>query len=636
MINLFFLQDFWGFGVIWEDWQFLLNFKIENYSENLIVKILKFWLLGINHWGLQTIYLGVFDQLFPSNYFLIQVFNVIGKIFATILLYPLISSLTRNKLLAIFSTIIFAVHYSSYGSLQQYMTGVEYWAIVFVILFILNYLKVILNNNYNPVRLLGSLLLLYLSLAFGLYRLNAFIIILFVAELIMYLSKHSTFKKTLFRIAFFVIMPVILVFLIHRPSAANESLVNNLLSHILKGNFFIFITPLAGLALTFVPRPFIGTFEIELLQSFSRYFSYIFNYFALPFVLVTLTLGTLLSVKRIRFFLVSLVLTSLFIYLVFFTSSHYTGVPRSDIAPMAIIGSFILSLSLSFGLEWFLTGRKDILLFLLFISPLISLLFTTVTWVLKIDGAGSIVYQDGMHRYLTIPAIASSIVFAIIFVRGIYITKKDPSRFKKILSFTVMIILVSFLIFASYRELQIYKTEVSTGRELSAQKQVQDNFYNNYIKDKGDVVYYYISPPEQNPKDLIVERALYPQIIGWWSYLKHYYKNGYDTKGLGCIMVLAFPWHQKEATIRQNDGQIKFEYPSLCPINKPQPGSEKIFAEIRRVTLPLDKLFAFTIKEGSVTDITAETKKRLLEDPSFSTPENDIKTSKPNTSYPSD
>lgn len=619
VINLFFLQHFWGFGVIWEDWQFLLNFKTENYSENLTSKIFKFWVLGLNHWGIQTIYLGVFDQFFPSNYFIIQVANVIGKILATVLLYPLVLSLTKNKLLAIISTLVFAIHYSSYGSLQQYMTGVEYWAIVFVILFVLNYRKIILNNDYRPLRLFISLILLYLSLAFGLYRLNGFIIILFATEIILFLTKRSTLKKTVFRIAFFILIPVILVFAIHRPSAANESLLNNLLSHILKGNWFIFISPLAGLALTYIPRPFIGTYEIEFLQSFGKYFSYIFNNLALHFILVALTLGLILPVKLIRFLLVQVAFSFLLISLLFIAASHYTGVPRFDITPMAIIGTFIVSLSLSFGLEWFLTGRKDVLLFLLFISPLISLLFTAVTWVLKIDTAGSIVYQDGMHRYLTVPAIFTSVVFAAIFVRGVYIIKSDVSRFKKILSFATGFVLTSFLIFASYKELQIYKTEAATGRELSAQKKAQESFYNNYIKDKGNVVFYYVSPPEQNPEDIKVERALYPEIIGWWSYLKHYYKNSYDTKGLGCIMVLAFPWHQKEATLRQDDGQISFRYPALCPIDQPQKNSGKIFAENRWVILSADKLFAFTIENGQITEITDEIKKKLQKNPDLST-----------------
>lgn len=578
-----------------------------------------FWLTDTNHWGIQTLYLGIFDQFFPSNYAVIQVFNVIGKIIATILLYPMVFSLTKKRLLAIISTLFFAIHYSSYGSLQQYMTGVEYWAIVFVILFVLNYRKIILNNDYRPFRLFISLVLLYLALAFGLYRLNAFVIILLATEIILFLTKKSPLKKTVFRIAFFIIIPIILVFVIHRPSAANESLLTNLLSHILKGNLFLLLSPLSGLALTFVPRPFINTYEIEFLQSFGKYFSYIYYNLALPFILIILTLGLILPVKLIRFLLVQVAFSFLLISLSFIAASHYTGIPRFDITPMAIIGAFILSLSFSFGVEWFLTGRKDVSLFLLFISPLISLLFTTVTWVLKIDASGSIVYQDGMHRYLTVPAIATSVALAAIFVRGVYIIKSDTSRFKKILSFVTCFILVSFLTFASYKELQIYKTEVDTGRGLTAQKIAQENFYNKYIKGRGDIIIYYISPSLQNPENVKVERALYPEIIGWWSYLRHYYLNGYDTKGLSCIMVLAFPWHQKEATLRQDDGQISFRYPALCPIDQPQKNSGKIFAENRWITLSPDKLFAFTIENGQITDITNEIKKKLQKNPDLST-----------------
>lgn len=575
-----------------------------------MTKIIKFWIFSPVHWGIQTVYLSVFDTFFPSNYFIIQVFNVVGKLTSTILLYPLIRLLTRNKLVAIVATLIYAVHYSSFGSLQQYSTGVEYWAIVFIILFSLSYRRILIKSDYRLISLFISLILLYLGLAFGLYRLSGFIIILFTTELILFWTKHSSLKAFIFRLAFFILLPVLIIFVIHRPTQMTGNFLGNALDHLLAGNLLIFITPLSGLALTFAPRPFIEAFEPQFLTSFYKFLSYYIHNFALAFGLVILIAAYIFPVKFIRFLIISIIGNLIFGYFLFFFSSHYTGTPRLDIIPTAAIGMFIFSLSISFGMEWFLSGRKNILLAILFCAPLVTLLLTTLTWLFKIDQNGSIVYQDGMYRYLTVPSIATSIFLAAAIT--LIVQAKHSSRIKKFFSYSLVLGFITFLLFSSYKELKIYKTERDTGRDLSLMESSQKYFYENFIQNKGDVVIYYISPLSQNPEDIKAERSLYPQITGWWSYLRQYYLYGYNTKGMGCIMVLAYPWHQKEATMLQEDGQIKFEYPALCPINKPEAGSEKIFAEIRRVTLPLDKLFAFTIRKGQIINVTEATKRELL------------------------
>lgn len=607
IINLIFLKDFWGYGIIWEDWQFLLNFKTEYNTNNLLLKVFKFWTLSPVHWGTQISYLGLFDLLFPSNYIIIQIFNVIGKITATVLLFPLIFVLTRNRLLAFLSAIFFAIHYSSAGSLQQYANGVEYWAISFLILFILIYRTIIIKEDYNPFKLLISFILLYLTLSFGLYRLNGFIVILAIIEGILFLTKKTSRISSSFRIAFFIVIPATIVFLVHHPTIGRESLPSTMINHILNGNWFIFINPLSGLALTFIPRPFLGGSDIALLQQFDGYISYVIKNFTLPFILIILTLGYVLPLKTRRFILFSLILICILIPIFFIIISHYTNYPRYDIVPTFIIGLFIFSLALSLGFEWWSSQRQNLLLLSSFLSPLITLFFTTVTWVLNINKDGSITYQDGVHRYLTVPAIGTTLFAASI--STMIIQRKFNSQFQRVIGYGLIWMFIVFFIFASYNELKIYKILKEKGTDLKLQVSAQEFFYKTYIKNRGDIVIYYIAPPPQDLESYRIERAIAPEILNWLSYLRQYYLKGPNNEGLGCIMVLAFPWHQKEAIIKEADGKIAFYYPAMCPIDKSIKG--KTYAENRWVTLPMDKLFAFTIQNGKVLDITKDVKEKI-------------------------
>lgn len=607
-INLIFLKDFWGRPVYGEDWEFLFDFATNNASGNLLTKVIAFWGSRSLNWGVLTVYLGLISHFFSGNYFVIQVINFLGKIAFTVILFPVIFCLTKNRFLAILSVLFFSVAYPSAGYLFQYMTGAAYWGGFFYAIFILIYIKNLKRNSHMSIpNVLISELLIYLALSFALYRIVGFLMILPLIEFFLILIKRSSIKYSLVKIALFSILPFFIFLRIHGLANYKENLIGDVFSNLLSGNLFMFINPLAGLALTIIPRIYGGINEMEFLQSFTKFGHRTLNSFGPVYFLIILALGFLLPLKSkiyfvIRTGLIGLLLTSiLFIFV-----SHFTVFPRSDITPMAVLGALILSLSISFGVEWFFYQRSNNLFLTAFISPIFALFFTATTWFLNLRGTEGIAYDEGMHRYLTIPAIGTSIFFSAISV--LVLQKKRRFWPSRALGYFVFILLVVFVLRNNYHELQFFKIRRDLGEDISFQKQVRDSFYDSYLKNKGDRVLYYVVSSEA-PQDLKIDHALSLDILGYWIYLKQYNSKNRSKNELGCIMSLPYWWWQKEALITQDD-QLMFRYTAACPLSTPK-GSKLTYAQHTIATLSLDKLFAFTIKDRKIIDITWEVKQKL-------------------------
>lgn len=608
VVNLIFLKDFWARPVYGEDWEFLFDFSTGNASGNLLTKVVAFWTSRNLNWGALTVYLGLISHLFSGNYFPIQVINFLGKIVFTVVLFPVIFTLTKNRLLAILSVLFFSVAYPSAGYLFQYMTGAAYWGGFFYALFILIYIKNVREKKAMTVlTILVSVLLVYLALSLALYRIVGFLMILPVIELILLLIRRSSLKYSLIRIIFFSALPLVILSKVHNLTGSKGSLIGDIVSNLLNGNLFMFVNPLAGLALTVIPRMYGGAYGMELLKSFSMFANYILKSFGGLYVLLIFILGFTLPIKsKNNFILRSFLITSLLVLMLFFFVSHYTLSPRLDITPMAVLGTLIFSVAISLGIEWFFYQRSNNLFLTAFVSVCFALFFTATTWFFNLRGTGSITYDEGMHRYLTIPAIGTSVFLSAI--STLILQKKHHFLPLRIFSYSILVLLVIFVLKNNYHELQFFNIKKDLGEDIAFQKQIRDSFYDSYLKNKGDKVLYYVVS-SQDPQDLKIDHALSLDILGYWIYLKQYNLKGNKKNELGCIMSLPYWWWQKEALITE-DHQLMFRYDAICSVETPK-GSDIVYAQQHIVTLPIDKLFAFTIKDRNIIDITEEVKQKL-------------------------
>ena len=117
------------------DWMFLLSFKqLSAQYYDPISHFINAW----TQWGVytyQVYYIGLIDQFFGFNYRNFQIVTLIFKIIATLSIYPVIFLITKSKLAAFLTTLIYAVAYSSVGVMYTVVTSGLFVAIPFMNLF---------------------------------------------------------------------------------------------------------------------------------------------------------------------------------------------------------------------------------------------------------------------------------------------------------------------------------------------------------------------------------------------------------------------------------------------------------------------------------------------------------------------
>lgn len=606
LLNLFFLRDSWGIGMIGEDYRSVLYFIINFDTGNIITKLINFWFKELPYYGSGTVYLGGLAVLFGGNYLIIQIINTIAKIIASVLFYAVIFKFTKNKPLAILSCIFFSISYAAAGFLQSHGVSAAYWGIVFYFIFALNYQTIISNNrNHKKNHILiyiFSVILIYFALAFGLLRLIAVPGLIFAAEVLMVFTKYSSWKDSLRRTILFLVLPVLIVHFhgLLLNSSNNIGILDSTLVRMMKqitdGNYFIFLSPLIGLALTLTPRDMFTIMSVYSFPDFPGYFLYMTKTLGGIFIFFALSFTFLLPVNRRRYLVISSTLGILITLLIYLMSINYTGSPRFDMIPEILTGGLILALTLPLGIEGIFGKKGNLLLLVAFFSPLITFYFVLINWLLIMGRELSIAYEDSVHRYLTVPSLGTSMLLASIIL--LTLRKKYPSILTKVWSIGLITIILLWVIVSDFKEMDYFKKEKARGVNIWDMKKQQEKFSNNYLKN-GDLVLYYIQTSTL-PADALLEQAIKFDMVGQTAYLNKYFNKSENPNG--CVMVI-------NNLSSFKDGYLNFS--AWCPI---QPGEIKgqYFATTKIIKMPVEKLFSYTFNKGRIIDVTPWVKTAIL------------------------
>ena len=611
LLHLLFYKNFWNYGFgISEDWIWLAHFN--SFPGDLLSKFIDAWKWKGIHKGTMVIYVGMIDRLFPSNYLMIQIVSFIGKITASVLLFPATLALTKNRTLAFLSSIFFAISYASAGSFITSTNSMEYWGLCCLSIFVIYYVKLLRpDRKLNLADFLITALFLFLSLQFTFVRLFGMQFIIIVVEIILIVTKKSTINKSTPRLLTFLAIFFIFNLIGHdgmSTSTGVSGIINNLAKHISDGDLAMLIHTLASLSLTLVPQKYTDLLSVVgSAQSLSSYKFFIkdvvLKFFPTLFITLLLT-DIILPVKKIRFFLTSLGINIFLLHIIYLFGSHYTE-PRFYLIPQAVFGSLILTLSFTLGVEWYFNNRNNNLLFIGFASSFVSFYLIFLTWLTNFGKNALIVYAP-LDKYLPVPQIGICVFLASLFTMSLQKIKSQENKdvFLKFISVVTLGLLFLFIAVSSYDELQYYKIRKSSGVDLKVQESIQADIYHTHIKNKGDRVIYYITPSENDVFD--AEQGLLIDAINDWEYSWWTYGDKKDE--LGCTMALTRSWHQEEA-IYKKDNRIRFRYNSRCPA--PQNSQSQLTFRDQVMTMPIDNLFAFTVKSGKVVDMTDQVKKQL-------------------------
>lgn len=476
-----------------DDWLLLAFYK--QVVTNPLLDMAKAWKEIGAHDFARAYHVGILFNFFGYNFQYYHIVNTLLKALAGLSLFPVIYLLFRKRFLAYLVTFLFSLHFSSFGALHDVFIGDQSLVIVCMNIFLAIYLWAAQKHNFSLKMMLILLIFLLSASFFDIPRFYPFLLLLPFLELLnLWLNRSSTtFKASILRLIFLYAPFIILV--LWFPPAASEFGIGKSIHVFITGNFQLLITLFASFGSTFITEGL-----LEQVSTFARvgnnalYWdvgtSLIFLFFrflvlAYPTLLI---LGLLVLPKPKWFILRSLFLSICFTILALFTANHWidldskikAGVDPGTYFIPGIVGLFVFSTAISFFIEW-LNKKDNYFLLTLSLAPIFSLLYTFFTWL----NVGDSFIFTGVHNYLSIPALGSSIYLTIIFYLAFQNLRFRLGIMRKIAAILMISYFFIFLIFSSIQVDKYYANWLKLGYGASDQKRIQSSFWKEVGREKS-------------------------------------------------------------------------------------------------------------------------------------------------------
>lgn len=512
-------------GFFTDEWLFLSTYRA--YIENPILDILQGWKnIGSHNFG-YVYYLGILYSFFGLDYEPYRIFNQILKIIATVCLYPLIWYISKSKILAFVSTLIYAIHFSSFGLLDGISRGGDFLAIALMNIFLTIYLYISKKGMVNTFLLLGLSVWLFTIILIGPTRLFPLLAVIPLIELFKFIfgerpgQLRVSMKRLL--VLYFPVLPLF----IFSPQSISVQLHYSigLLDKLKDGNWQLLLVPFAALGSMYIPKDFWFLFGHPSYDNLGSFLSFFLLSF-LPIMYIFLfSVIFFISRKPLKFLSRSLGLNILAGVLVFFAAHNWLFLgllvraavdPNTFLLP-CLVGLFISINAFCVFLEWRERKESNNLLPFIFIGPVFSLVFISLTWIFA--DINSIFM--GVHAYLTIPAIGTSLALAAIAVI-IYQKLYSAKIFGRISSifFLVIVFLIYFNINLKIVD-NFFSYWLKNGASSIDQERIRKQFWNEVDATKKytfkDLPIVYFSDPEEYENGAFYEQVIVWRIASWFD-----------------------------------------------------------------------------------------------------------------------
>lgn len=489
------LRDHLRYGFRDGDWMIIRNFK--QLGPVSLGHLANAWkLLGV--YTYQVYYLGILEAIFGINFYAINQATHFFKFLGTLSIFPLALKLTNRRMVAFLATIIFAVAYPSTGVLYHAVIGGYHITFISFSIFLMLYYYIVKNNKLHPywLALLGisftTTLLLNTERMYPLFPLVA------VAETLIWINagfKASALVNSVKRVIF-CFMPFTLIYLSY-PSVFKSQMgaFHARWEHLFDGNWQFALYPLTSLGSMFMPNfyvNYLGGIDIHSLQGFlSAYISG--QFITLSFL--TLFFGAVASMKPVKFTLRTMAITLGLALTAFFIANRWLYLDQKIrihfdenlIMPFALVGIYILSLSISFFVEWIKTGKSNPLFFIVSVPPAVSFLFILATW----GSSDLTLIFTGPHRYLAAPSIGTSLLIAGLIT--IIYDRLHSIAITRTISLMVLLVLIPYAqINARVTKEFFYDELYNVGMDGSEQTRMKGEFWSSVPDiDKKDPSLFY-------------------------------------------------------------------------------------------------------------------------------------------------
>ncbi len=560
LINFLLLGIILQNGLTSEDWWILFDYKTIP-SGTLLNQYLVALKTGGLHHAYQMIYVGTLEAFFKGYYPGYQVATIIFKILATISLYPVILMIFKRKLLAVLTTTLYALSFSSTGAFMFVCIGSDYLAIFMMNLFFLSYF--LYFKSYQKQLLFLSTIFLFLSFMFSPIRLYPLLgIVVLIEGFILLKNRNKEILISGAKRLVILFIPFFILWLITKSTTQNHLstplVIYQLLSY---GNFQLLLPPFAGIGYTILTNDqwfIFGTLNLDNLKD------YLFFLIKGPIPIYT-TLAILISLltpkKRLIFSLVIISVNIIFQIVCYFMITNTRGMTGSNIkgfypvtTPAIFLGFFVTSIGLISFWLWLKSKKPNPLFLALSMGVFISSAFLWGTWLIKGD---VLTFKEGIHWYLPASAIGTSLI-----IGGLMVLTFDRIKLlKKASKYFFIMVLFSLLIpiyFISSKEInKTYQEFLDTGYKAVDQDVMMVKL-RSYIKgplDKSPVFFYF----EADGQTFFPVSLLYGfnerMLIKDWKLIN------------GCVAYL-YSKENLEKSVTTQDGMKGFKVSSLCIENQ--------------------------------------------------------------------
>lgn len=498
-------------GFFIDDWVFLSLYR--SVVANPILDILNAWKNIGSHNFAHSYYIGILYSFFHLNYENYRYFNLGLKIFTAFSLYPLILMLFRRRLIAFLATLIYSIHFSTFGMLDGPSRGEDFIAIASMNLFLLVYIFFIKKGVLSLKTLIGLTILFTITVFFDPTRMFPLIIIVFLIEIYNLLNNKSSIAYKNMIIHLLVLYsPFILVFILapHTiiPELSYFGSSFGIFGKLIQGNFQLLLVPFASLGSIFITRdlwPYLGQ---PIYQNFGSYLLYLLKPL-LMFEIINIILAFFISKNPLRFFWRISVYNLIYSLIVFFFVNHWLNLPKELAAPVdpglyltpSLIGLFFISIGISLLREGRIFLKTKQISPGLFYSLFFSLIFIFLTWMFADYNS---IFM-GVHPYLGIPAIGVSIFMTLILV--LIYDKLNSSRVCLIRKLIAPLFIVTFLVTLFRLSInsvdEVFYNWTDTGLRISDQERIRNQFweyvnFNGYSKTNIPLIYFDTSEDYSN------------------------------------------------------------------------------------------------------------------------------------------
>ena len=585
MIQFFLLKVILNNGFTADDWLLLFDYKTIGSSHDFLDKLFAIFRTKGLYTSYQVLYIGILESLFHGNYQTYQITNIILKALATLSLYPLILVVFKRRLLAFFTTTLYAISYSSSGALQFVVKGSDYLAIFFMNICLMTYYLSFKQNR--KLLLFTTSILLFLSFIFSPIRIYPFLLFPLLIEIFIWLKfkKLLGIVKMLLRLAL-IFSPFLILFLF--PPGSTGSYLNGprvvykLLTY---GNYQLLLSPFAGLGYTFLTNDYWPIFGNVSLDNFREYLLFLLRGPLILYSILTIALGFLIT-KKPRPLIISIISANLvFEIICYFLINNVrmaVGPNIKGFYPIStyaiFLGFFVISVAVSSLILWLRDYKENILLSSTFIGPIFSSAFLWGTWLIIGD---ALTFKEGIHWYLIIPPIGTSLFLASFMVLGFDKIKRVVNlRLKYILMSSLFLMLLSLYLISSKEINSTFTALTNIGYGASDQEQIKNKLLSQLkdpIDDKNTLFYFEASKDLQTP-DVFYSVTL---ISGFEE--RMHFRNWELVNG--CIGFI-FDKAKLEKSVVVKSGIKGFNVSSLCVANYSAAGRQEVFYRLERYSYP--------------------------------------------------